>query len=293
MGAHVFVAGGLEKKGLAYAEQIGAEVMQIFVANSRGWAPPADDFAGDEQFRAACADRGIGVFVHAPYLCNFGSPTEATRERTVAAVRHSLVRGARVGAAGVVVHAGSAVEAGQRDHALTVMRELVLPLLDELDDEAPLLLIEPTAGGGQPLACTADDLEPLFAALEHHPRLGVCLDTCHAYAAGHDVATARGMRATVDAVVRAVGADRLRLVHANDSKDPLGSGRDRHTNLGTGTIGVEPFGALMRHPAVRGVPVVVETPGDVDAHVRDLALLKQLREPAVDGPAASKAPRGR
>jgi deoxyribonuclease-4 len=212
-------------------------------------------------------------------LCNFASPTELTRERSAAAVRHSLVRGGRIGAAGVVVHAGSAVDAGHRDVALKVMRELVLPLLDEPGaDDSPQLLIEPTAGGGQPLAATVSDLEPLFEALEWHPRLGVCFDTCHAFAAGHDVAGPGGMRRTLSALVRAVGRDRLRLVHANDSKDPLGSGRDRHTNIGTGLIGVEPFGELFQHPAMRGVPVVVETPGDVAAHLKDLAKLRVLRD---------------
>lgn len=279
IGAHVFVAGGLSTTGLPYAERIGAEVIQVFVANPRGWATPADDLPGDERFRAACADRGIGVFVHAPYLCNFASPTELTRERSAIAVRHSLTRGARIGAAGVVVHAGSAVDAGHRAIALKVMREVVLPLLDESDGEdAPMVLVEPTAGGGQPLAATVSDLEPLFDALEWHPRLGVCFDTCHAFAAGHDVATPGGMRRTLNALVRAVGRGRLKLVHANDSKDPLGSGRDRHINLGGGLIGVDPFGELFQHPAVRNVPVVVETPGDVAAHRKDLATLRTLRE---------------
>src|SRR3954447_26002241 len=130
IGAHVFVAGGLASTGLRTAERYGAEVVQVFVSNPRGWRTPTDDIAGDEAFRVLCAERGIGVFVHAPYLCNFASPTDETRERTVAAVAHSLVRGQRIGAAGVVVHAGSAVNGGQRDVALTVVRELVLPLLD-------------------------------------------------------------------------------------------------------------------------------------------------------------------
>jgi len=277
IGAHVFVAGGLARKGLAYAELIGAEAMQVFVANPRGWAIPADDIDGDEQFRSACADRGIRVFVHAPYLCNFGSPTELTRERSAAAVRHSLVRGARIGATAVVVHAGSAVDVGHRDLALKMMRELVLPLLDDSDGH-PLLLIEPTAGGGQALAATVSDLGPVFDALEWHPRLGVCFDTCHAFAAGHDVASPGGMRRTLNELTRTVGRGRVHLVHANDSKDPLGSSRDRHTNLGTGTIGLEPFAELFRHPAVRGVPVVLETPGDAARHRDELATLRALRD---------------
>jgi deoxyribonuclease IV len=278
VGAHVFVAGGLSAAGLPYAERIGAEAIQLFVSNPRGWAPSPGDPATDESFRSSCVDRRMPVFVHAPYLCNFGSPTETTRDRTAAAVQHSLQRGKRIGARAVVVHAGSAVDAGALDVALKTMRELVLPLLDDLGDDDPQLLIEPTAGGGQPLAATVQDLAPLFDALEYHPRLGVCLDTCHAWAAGHDLATPGGVRATLNALVRAVGRDRLQLIHANDSKDALGSGRDRHTNIGAGQIGVEPFGELFRHPATRQVPVVVETPGDVDAHLRDLATLKSLRD---------------
>jgi deoxyribonuclease IV len=278
VGAHVFVAGGLSAAGLPYAERIGAEAVQLFVSNPRGWAPSPGDPATDESFRSSCVDRRMPVFVHAPYLCNFGSPTETTRDKTAAAVQHSLQRGKRIGARAVVVHAGSAVDAGALDVALKTMRELVLPLLDDLGDDDPQLLIEPTAGGGQPLAATVQDLAPLFDALEYHPRLGVCLDTCHAWAAGHDLATPGGVRATLNALVRAVGRDRLQLIHANDSKDALGSGRDRHTNIGAGQIGVEPFGELFRHPATRQVPVVVETPGDVDAHLRDLATLKSLRD---------------
>lgn len=275
----MFVSGGLSAKGLPYAESIGAEVLQVFVANPRGWATPAEDLVGDDKFRAACEERGIGVFVHAPYLCNFASPTEVTRERSADAVRHSLTRGARVGAAGVVVHAGSAVDAGHRAVALKVMRDVVLPLLDESErDGAPPVLVEPTAGGGQPLAATVADLEPLFDALEWHPQLGVCFDTCHAFAAGHDVAAPGGMRRTLNALVRAVGRDRLKLVHANDSKDSLGSGRDRHINIGSGAIGIEPFAELFRHPAVRGVPVVIETPGDVEVHRQDLATLRRFRD---------------
>ena len=158
------------------------------------------------------------------------------------------------------------------------MHEQLLPLLDRLDDDDPLVLIEPTAGGGHPVAATVEDLGPLFEALEWHPRLGVCLDTCHAFAAGHDLSVPGGVRAMLNALVRTVGRGRLKLIHANDSKDALGSGRDRHTNIGTGEIGSEPFGELFRHPATSGVPVVIETPGPVEAHLRDLATLRALRD---------------
>ncbi len=276
VGAHAFVSGGLTS-GLAYAREVGAEAVQVFVSNPRGWAASPGDPRQDERFRAAAVDARLPVYVHAPYLVNFGSPTETTRLRSADAVRHSLQRGARIGARGVVVHTGSAVDAGARDTALTYVRDLVLPLLDE-DDDGPLLLLEPTAGGGQPLCATVEDLAPYFAALDDHPRLGVCLDTCHAYAAGHDLAAPGGVRAALNALVKAVGRGRLKLVHANDSKDGLGSCRDRHENVGAGSIGSEPFAELFRHPATRDVPVVVETPGGAERHTADIALLKSLRD---------------
>ena len=278
VGAHVFVAGGLASAGLRYADAIGAEAVQVFVSNPRGWAVPASDAAADEAFGTTCRERKLPVFVHSPYLVNFASPTETTREKSAAAVRHSILRGRRICAGGVIVHAGSAVDASHRDLALKLVHEQVMPILDALSDDDPLLLIEPTAGGGQPIAATVTDLGPLFDALEWHPRVGVCLDTCHAFAAGHDLSVPGGVRATLNALVRTVGRERLKLIHANDSKDPLGSGRDRHTNIGAGQIGVEPFAELFRHPATRGVSVVIETPGPVDAHLRDLATLRALRD---------------
>lgn len=275
VGAHVPVAGGLGK-GLAYAREIGAGAVQVFVGNPRGWATTAGDPAQDERFRAEAG--GLPVFVHAPYLVNIGSPTETTVRRSVQALRHALERGAALGARGVVVHAGSAVAGTHREQSLAQLRTHLLPVLEQADGDGPRLLIEPTAGGGQALAATVQDLREYFAHLDDHPLLGVCLDTCHAYAAGHDVAAPGGMKRTLDALVKAVGRGRLGLVHANDSKDPLGSARDRHESIGSGRIGKDAFSELFRHPATRGVPMVVETPGDASAHRADIALLCALRD---------------
>ncbi|MCW2500852.1 MAG: Endonuclease [Frankiales bacterium] len=277
VGSHVPVAGGLVK-GLAYAHEIGAAAVQVFVSNPRGWAPSAGDPARDEEFRGLCTDRSIPAYVHAPYLVNFGSPTEATLKKSVDAVAHALRRGAAIGARGVVVHGGSAVAGAHRDQAMRQLREHLLPVLDTLPSDGPRLLIEPTAGGGQALAATVQDLGPYFDQLDGHEMLGVCLDTCHAFAAGHDLAAPGGMKKTLDALVRTVGRGRLALVHANDSKDPLGSTRDRHEAIGQGQIGKDPFAELFRHPATRNVPVVVETPGDASTHRRDIELLCSLRD---------------
>jgi deoxyribonuclease-4 len=284
VGAHVPSAGGLARTALPYAERVGAQALQIFLGNPRGWAASAGDPAQDDAFSATCTAQRMPVFVHAPYLINLGSPTPATLERSIAALRHGLERSAAVGAAGLVMHAGSAVDPAGSDGALKQVRESLLPLLDTLDDApgALRLLIEPTPGGAGAvaLAATIEDLGPYFAALDDHPRLGVCLDTCHAYAAGHDLAAPGGARRTLNLLVKTVGRGRLGLVHANDSRDPLGSHRDRHAPVGVGTIGIEPFAELFVHPATRGVPVVIETPGGEAQHATDVRALKRLRDTA-------------
>ena len=277
IGSHVPVGGGLTR-ALAYAREIGAQAVQLFLSNPRGWAPSDGNPAADELFRAGCEQAAIPVFVHAPYLVNFGSPTEATLHRSVAAVAHALRRAGEIGARGVVIHAGSSVAGAHRDDAMKQLRAHLLPLLDAADPDGPRLLVEPTAGGGQALCSTVQQLAPWFAEVDAHEMLGVCLDTCHLFAAGHDLAAPGGAKQTLDLLVKTVGRGRLGLVHANDSKDPLGSGRDRHAAIGQGRIGQDMFAELFRHPATRGVAVVVETPGDAQSHRSDLDLLRSLRD---------------
>jgi deoxyribonuclease-4 len=278
VGGHVPVAGGLATTGLAYARELGAEAVQVFVANPRGWATPKGNPAQDEKFRTECAAESLSAWVHAPYLINFGSHTEATAEQSVLSLRHSLRRAREIGALGVVVHTGSATGGRTREVALAQVRERLLPLLDELThDDDPFLLLESTAGQGSSLCSRTWDFGPYFEALDAHPKLGVCLDTCHIFAAGHDLAAPGGMEQTLDLLVETVGEGRLKLIHANDSKDVAGAQKDRHENIGAGHIGAEPFRALMSHPATEGVPLVIETPGGKEGHAADVARLKKFR----------------
>ena len=281
IGAHIQIKGGLARGGLAYADAVSAGAVQVFVGNPRGWKLTDGDPSQDALFTAGCLDRGVPSFVHTPFLVNVGSPTEATVEQSISSIAHNLRRGAQLGCQGVVVHAGSAVGEDRYEAALGQLHERLLPVLDGLADDGPRLLIEPTAGGGKALAATVQDLAPYFAALENHPLLGVCFDTCHAWAAGHDLSVPGGMAATLDALEAAVGPGRLGLVHANDSLDGCGSKRDRHTTIGAGSIGVAPFAELLAHPSTAGVPMVVETPSELDGspsagHARDIALLCSL-----------------
>ncbi|MEV4063060.1 deoxyribonuclease IV [Nonomuraea dietziae] len=272
IGGHVSVTGGLATGGLKYMAEIGAEMAQVFVTNPRGWALAA----GRPEEDAKLAESGVVSFIHTPYLVNFGSPNPETLANSIAITRHTLLRGVATGSKGVVVHTGSAVSQS-RDDALRQLHEHLLPLLEEIPDDGPDLLLEPMAGQGAMLCATVQDLEPYLAALDWHPKAGVCLDTCHAFAAGHDLAAPDGVRETFDAL-HAIAPGRLKLVHANDSKDVCGSKKDRHENIGAGHIGAQPFGELMRHPAVAGVPICIETPGKAEQNRADIELLKKLRD---------------
>jgi deoxyribonuclease IV len=291
IGAHARITGGLATGSLRHAAAVGAEAIQVFVSSPRGWAQSPGDAGEDARLRDHVAATGTPVFVHAPYLVNLGSPDAATRERSAAAAGYSLRRAGEIGARGAVVHTGSAVT-GDKDAALRRVRECLLPLLDVIGDDGPDLLLEPMAGQGQMLCAALPDLEPYLDALDWHPRAAVCLDTCHAFAAGHDLRRPRGTSAALRALQAATRDPhgRLRLIHANDSKDGCGSCRDRHESIGAGQIGSAAFGALLRHPLTGGVPFIVETPGGQAGHARDVAALRALRDGDLTGHSGGPSP---
>jgi len=285
VGTHVRVGKGLVAGALTTGTELGCEAIQVFVGNPRGWAHSAGDPAQDRRFREAVEAAGMRVLVHTPYLVNLGSPTAATYESSVALVAHNLGRAAEIGAEGVVVHTGSYVDVTDGEHhhrtAMKQVREGLLPLLDAVADEhAPWLLLEPTAGQGRSLCAGVDDLEPYLDALDFHPKAGICLDTCHVFAAGAPLDEPGGATATVDRIVEIGAAGRLRLIHANDSMDVRGAHLDRHQKIGEGHIGVSAFRELFAHPATAGVPFILETPGSREPGNADIPLLKQLRTEA-------------
>ncbi len=286
IGTHVLVGKGLVAGALASADELGAETLQVFVGNPRGWALSPGKPAEDERFREETARRGIRTFIHTPYLVNLGSPTPATYASSVALVAHNLRRAAEIGAEGVVVHTGSYVDPGgsppeqaeRHRVAMAQVREGLMPVLDALTDAAPWLLLEPTAGQGRSLCAGVEDLVGYLDALDHHPRAGICLDTCHVFAAGAPLDEPGGTTATLDRIVEIGGEGRLRLVHANDSMDVRGAFKDRHQRIGEGHIGTGAFEELLAHPASAGVPFILETPGSREVGNADIPLLKALRE---------------
>jgi deoxyribonuclease IV len=291
IGSHATVTGGVAAGGLSYAAEVGAEVIQVFVSNPRGWAAGPGDAAEDARLRAS----EVPVFVHATYMINLGSGNQDVAAKSADAVAHALRRGGEIGARGVVVHTGSAagwVSEDARERALRQIGEIALPLLDKLGDDDPDLLFEPMAGQGQMLCARAGDLAAYLSAVEHHPKAGVCLDTCHMFAAGHDLTADGGVAAMLGELGAVTGTagpgtagpgtagpgtgvGRVKLVHANDSLLGCGARRDRHETIGAGMIGKAPFRELLA--ALPDVPFVVETPGGKAGHARDIATLKELR----------------
>ena len=277
LGAHTPTSGGMAKRSIAYAQEVKAEAIQVFASNPRGWAMPDANVEADKLFRDKALELDIETYVHAPFLINLGSPTVGTYENSVASTAYSLRRAREIGSKGAVIHTGSAVESDFVDKAWKQIKKGMMPVLNKLTDEDPWLLLEPTAGQGQSLVKKLDDLLHYFEALEWHPKVGVCLDTCHVFAAGHDIAKKGGMAETLDLLVKLVGIERIQLIHANDSMDVCGALKDRHQNLGDGEIGIKPFEELLAHPVAQNAPLILETPGMEEKHGKEIALLSKMR----------------
>ncbi len=256
LGAHVSVAGG----PLAAWERtvrLGAEVAQVFPGSPRSWESPWPGNGALREAGEAFRRSGIPVFVHAIYLVNPASGDPEVRRRSVTALARSLEYASRLGARGLVVHLGHARDAA-RNVALRRVRNTLDRARDRAGGAVPYLL-ETGSGGKGSVGSRLDDLVALVHRLG--PDTRICADTAHLFAAGVPVHTPQGLDAWLGALRDRAGPDAVGLVHLNDSLTPFGSGRDRHENLGQGEIGGRALARWVRHPALRRVPFVIETPG--------------------------------
>jgi deoxyribonuclease-4 len=271
-GAHVPTRGRLSR-AVDYATAVGAQTIQLFISNPRGWAPPNHDPDEVEEFRERREAAGVGpVFVHSSYLINIASPDDGFLRRSAILASRELDAAGEIGADGLIVHAGAG---GARAGPDALARAAASILAIRGDGEGPAVVIELTAGGGGSVAATIPQAAALLEAVGV-PDVGLCLDTCHLFAAGYPLDTPEGAsRPFVE--LRSLGlADRLRAVHANDARDPCGSRRDRHTHVGTGHIGEAGFAAVLADPLVRDLPFLIETPGHEEEDLRNLAALRRL-----------------
>jgi deoxyribonuclease-4 len=271
-GAH---CGGGIKKAIDAAEGMGADVVQLFVQSPRSWRFPNHDPAALEAFRERRAESGLGgVLVHALYLVNLATPDRAMYRKSVDTMRSTMDAACAIEADGVVFHIGSHLGAGF-DKGL----KRIVPALEQVLDrcsETTWLLMENSAGTGGTIGRSIDELAAIFDALGRHERLGVCLDSCHLFASGVDVTDRKALDALLKELDQRIGLDRLRALHANDSKEPLGSNRDRHENIGDGLIG-EGLGAFLSHRRLQKLPTVLEVPGK-DGSGPNAQELRKLRE---------------
>ena len=272
-GIHLSISGGVAQAA-ARALELGCDTFQIFSRNPRTLKAKPIDPDDAVAFRAAVRESGIHpVVIHVNYLINVASPKDGTYELSVAALTDELVRADALGAELVVMHPGnhlgSGIEAGVARIASAIDRAY------ESTGAQARLCLENMAGAGTEVGTTFDELRMIIDLARCGPTLGVCLDTCHAYGAGYDVSTARGLRAAIEQARSAVGIDRIVLVHANDSKGQLGSRKDRHEHIGDGAIGLPGFQNMLACPELADLPFVLETPVDSpDDQARDLAAIR-------------------
>ena len=256
LGAHC--SGGV-KKGLERGVEIGADAVQLFAQSPRAWRFPDHDRAELAAFPERQAELGVGaVLIHAVYLVNLAATNEDIYEKSVTTLCRTVEVASEIRAAGVVFHVGSHLGAGFETGLARVTAAIGLALDRCLGDT--WLLLENSAGAGATIGRSIDELATLYERLDRHPRLGVCLDSCHLYVSGYDVGDPAVVDSVLDELDAAVGLDRLRALHVNDANAPLGSNRDRHANVGEGELG-ERLGAFLAHPAVQELPAVLEVPG--------------------------------
>jgi deoxyribonuclease IV len=275
IGAHVSNAGGLVKAVQRGAER-GCDAIQIFNQSPRMWRPTAYDDEDFAAFREAIAGSGIkAVLIHAVYLLNCASEDREIREKSLRSLIQSLRVGDAIGAAGVVLHPGSA-KSGDVHKAIRRAGKVIERALRESDHCE--LHLEDTAGAGGTLGRSFEELSELLDAAGAGGRLGLCLDSCHLYATGYDVATPEGLNQTLSDCDRAVGLKRLRSLHLNDSMTPLGANRDRHAVLGTGELGERGCANFLSEPRFERLACVLETGRDGGAPAaEDVELARRLR----------------
>src|SRR5438067_14900 len=259
LGAHMSVAGGLPR-AVERAVVHLCEALQIFAKNASQWRGREVARGEVREFRARVKAARIGPVVsHASYLINLATTDVALRRQSMEAMGDEIDRAEALGLMGVVLHPGC-YTAGNEADGLELIGESLLQLLRDRRRGKTMILLEHTAGQGTALGATFEQLASIIGKMNDHPRVGVCLDTCHLLASGYDLCSPEGYASTFKQFGRLVGFDRLKAFHLNDSKKPLGSRVDRHEHIGQGCLGLEPFRRIVNDRRFRALPMLLETP---------------------------------
>jgi deoxyribonuclease IV len=273
-GAHMSSSGGIYT-AIDRIEAVGGDCVQIFTQSPRMWRPTNHTDEAIERFKERRREAGIGgVVCHALYLVNLAAPDDEIYEKSIRTMQTTLDTAGKIEADGVIFHVGSHLGAGFEAGLDRTTRALA-QVLDHCQGDT-WLLMENSAGMGGTIGRSLEELAALLDRLDRHPRLGVCLDSCHLYASGYDVTDPAAVDALVQELDGSLGLDRLRALHINDSAAPFGSNRDRHADILEGVMG-DGLGAFLGHPAFQELSAYMETPGP-DKHGPDAAEIQKLRD---------------
>jgi deoxyribonuclease IV len=276
VGVHTSIAGSVENAA-HHAHRIGCDTFQMFSANPRGWRTLDPTPEQCERFRAARKGYKLSpVVVHDNYLINLASADPVIRAKSIAAFRRELERARDLGADFLVTHPGSAKDSSPRA-AIARCIESLKQAAKGLSLNGLTILIENTAGQGSVIGRTFEEVAEIMSGVEGELPAGACIDTAHTFEAGYAIHTPDGVRDTVRQLDRTVGLKNVRVIHANDSKTDFGSHADRHEHIGRGKIGREAFGRIVRHPKLRSIPFICETPIDRPGDdKRNLRMMRKL-----------------
>lgn len=282
IGAHVSSSNSIEKS-IERARELGAETLQLFASAPQSWRTAVHGDTACAAFRQSATDCGIdNAFLHAIYLINLAASDPAHLHRSIGSLTLALQTAGRIGARGAVVHTGSHKGAGFE----SVLPQIAGAIHDVLNDTPSdtWVILENSAGMGGSIGSSFAELGSIIREVGSG-RVRVCLDTCHALAAGYEIRTPEGLEATLSEFEREIGLDRLAVIHANDSKVDLGGGKDRHENIGEGFIGVEGFTTMMSHPVFAELPLILEVPGFEGGgpDQRNIQILREIRERHLGG----------
>jgi len=276
-GFHISIAGGFSRVA-ERAELRGCETIQLFSRNPRGWKYSPLGEKNIEEFRSSIKSSGLfPVFLHLPYLPNIASQESKFYKRSVDSVITDLERAEKLGAQYLIIHIGHRMESSE-DEGIEAVFQGINQAFEKVKNPV-ILLMENTAGQGTEIGYTFDQIKKIIERVHDHQRMGVCLDTAHSFEAGYDLSNKDGLERTLETFDQTIGLKRLRLLHLNDSKTPLGSRKDRHWHIGEGYIGLEGFRNLINHPLLRHLPGIMETPRkDTIEDLKNMEVIRSLIE---------------
>ncbi len=288
LGAHFSIAGG-RHNALYAAAGCGCTALQLFTKNARTWKETPLTRAAVARFDQARKETGITeIAAHTSYLLNIASPDDGNRARSRAALSAELERCGRLGIPYIVHHPGAHLGAGADAGVDNAARE-IRRIFAALPGRNCRLLLETTAGQGTGIGRTFEEIAAILSAVDAPDRMGVCLDTCHIFAAGYDLRTREAYERTMDHFDRTIGLAQLFVLHLNDAKNDFHSRVDRHEHIGEGAIGIDAFGFVMQDPRLARCPKIIETPktrGGTDMDRVNLDRLRALAESGGDRPSA-------